>query len=170
MNINQANELVKKLVGEDDFHDVEDILASYYDIAQTMIATTVCPIEKTFELKAGVKTELPKDLYRLVNVPAGYKRVDKNNIIVNGSDNVVATYYAYPKKLYDDTPQDTEFEVEAEAQSAIAYYAAAQTVLADSDMRRYYAFMETYNGLLSNILASSKEKTVFRVVTQEEMK
>ena len=44
MTINHAHKLVRALIGEDDFHDVEDILVSYYDIAQREIATTVAPI------------------------------------------------------------------------------------------------------------------------------
>ena len=169
MTINHAHKLVKALVGEDDFHDVKDILTSYYDIAQREIATTVCPIKKVRTVKAGEKILLPKDVYRLCKVSASYERTDTEHIIIEGSGVAQITYYAYPERLYDDTPGYTEFEVEAAAQSAIPYFAAAQVVLADSDMRRYYAFMDSYNSILANVDSARKSYATVKVVKTEEM-
>ena len=165
MTVGQANRLVKALVGEDDFHDVEDILASYYDIAQREIATTVSPIYRTVKVGCGVIAKLPKDLFRLISVDRGYERPDKTHIIAIGDGEATVGYYAYPAKLSDDAPQNAEFEVSDNAQSAIPYFAAAQTVLSDSDMRRYYAFMDMYNDILSN--AASSESSI-RIVRLEE--
>ncbi|MBQ8605427.1 MAG: hypothetical protein IJ408_01710 [Clostridia bacterium] len=169
MTINEAHRLVKALVGEDDFHDVEDVLSSYYDLAQTEIATTVCPIRKSCTLKAGKNVLLPDDLYRLIYVSESYERTDRNHITTDGGGDVVIKYFAYPKKLYDDSPETTELEVDKRAQAAIPYYAAAQTVLSDSDMRRYYAFMDMYNSILANVNASDRENSRLRIVKTEEI-
>ena len=169
MTINHAHKLVRALIGEDDFHDVEDILVSYYDIAQREIATTVAPIKKTCTIKAGEVEKLPKDVYRLINVSSAYERPDREHIKIEGDSVGIITYYAYPERLYDDTPGYTEFEVEPSAQSAIPYYAAAQVVLADSDMRRYYAFLDNFNSILANVSLAEKERATLRVVKTEEM-
>lgn len=170
MNIEKANKLVKALVGEDDFHDVKDVLSSYYDLAQIEIATTVSPIRKSCLLKAGELVRLPEDVYRLISVSTSYERPDRNHVKIDGKEDAQIVYFAYPEKIYDNSPLNTEFEVDANTQSAIPYYAAAQVVLADSDMRRYYAFMDMYNNILANATAADKEKSVFRVVKTEEMK
>ncbi len=164
MTINDANRLVLALVGEDDFHDVEDVLTSYYDLAQLEIATTVSPIEKSFVAQAGT-VELPLDVFRLKSIDAGYTRIDKRNLKLDKSG--VIKYYAYPIRLKDDTSGDTEFEISPEAQRAIPYYAAARIVLADSDMRRYYAFMDMYNSILASISASNNSASVMTVIEME---
>lgn len=66
MTINKANDLVRGLIGEDDYHHMKGVLAGFYDIAQKQIATTVSPIKKSFSVTCGVQTELPGDLYRLI--------------------------------------------------------------------------------------------------------
>lgn len=169
MTVKDANKTVKRLVGEDDFHDVSDILASYYSLAQIQIASTIAPIERSFEAECGVTVTLPDDLYRLIRVKGSYRRTDAKHIYVEGEGYVTVRYYAYPKPLADDCDENTEFEVCPEAQAAIPYYAAAQTVLADSDMRRYYAFMEMYNAILTNVEGSRQKKSVLTVVDLEEM-
>ncbi len=170
MTIAHANKLVRGLVGEDDFHDVQDILSSYYDLAQRQIATTAAPIIKSCFVEKGKNVALPEELYRLTKVSESYHRIDCNHIFIEGNGEAEITYYAYPKKLYDDSSEQTEFEIAKEAQMAIPYFAAAQVVLADSDMRRYYAFMDMYNGILSNISAANMENSNIRVVTAEEMR
>ena len=169
MTVNDANLLVKKLVGDDDFHDVSDVLASYYDIAQREIATTAAPIRKTIKVLCGVSVALPKDVYRLANVSAGYVRDDINHITVEGVGEAVVCYLAYPQRIGENTDGTYEFEVCAEAQSAIPYFAAAQTVLADSDMRRYYAFMDAFNSILANVAESRMLSAKITVVRTEEM-
>lgn len=168
MNIAQANKLVRAFIGEDDFHDVEDVLASYYDLAQTEIATSVAPIRKSITVDGG-DIRLPDDLYRLISVSASYERTDRSHISTERGGEVEIKYFAYPQKLCEHSSPETEFEVDIAAHSAIPYFAAAQTVLSDSDMRRYYAFMDTYNGILSNLTASDREKGVMRIVKMEGM-
>ena len=170
MTISQANKLVKKLVGEDDFHDVEDVLTSYYDLAQREIATTAAPIRKSITVKCGEEITLPGDVYRLANVSVGYRRTDMSHIIAEGDGEATVCYLAYPAKLTDDTPITAEFEVCEQAQSAIVYFAAAQTVLADSDMRRYYVFMDMFNSILSNVAQNESLSSKLTVVRTEEMK
>ena len=169
MTVGHANRLVRALVGEDDFHDVEDILSSYYDIAQTEIATTVAPIFKTATVPCGKKVTLPSDLFRLISVSSGYERHDKTHITVIGDGSAVIGYYAFPQKLTDDVMPSQEFEVSAHLAPAIPYFAAAQTVLADSDMRRYYAFMDMYNSVLANVSAGREGKSLLTVVDLEAM-
>lgn len=166
MTVGKANRIVKSLIGEDDYYDVCDVIASYYNIAQKLIATTVCPIIKTIELPCGENVLLPSDLFRLKNISKGYTRVDATHVNINGNGQAKVTYYAYPAEIYDDSPDSTEFEIDPEAQSALPFYAAAQTVLADSDMRRYNAFIDSFNGILSNI-ASVDAKAVITVVKTE---
>lgn len=166
MTINDANRIVMKLVGEDDFHDVEDILTSYYDLAQVELATTAAPIEKSFKAESGV-VKLPDDFYRLKSIDTGYTRKDNGHIELETDGTV--KYYAYPVRLKDDTDKSTEFEISPEAQQAIPYYAAARIVLADSDMRRYYAFTELYSGIVSTIAQNNSSASVMTVVELEGM-
>lgn len=155
MTVEEANKTVMRLVGEEDFHHVGDILRTYYSMAQKQIATTVCPIEKTMSLSAGVETELPREFYRIKRLNCDYIR---NGRFITAKEDTVITYYAYPADIVSD---DDEFEIDPEAQNALPYYAAAQLVLADSDMRRYTVFTDSYNFILSNIAARAP---VFRVV------
>ncbi len=166
MTVAQANRIVRALIGEDDFHDIEDVIASYYSIAQKQIATTVCPIIRGAFIECGKKTELPHDLYRLKSVPASYTKEGSSHITIEGDGQVYILYYAYPKNIPDDCEGTTEFEIDAEAQSALPFYAAAQTVLADSDMRRYYAYMDSYNNILSNIAAANKHAVLNIIKTE----
>lgn len=170
MTIDQANRLVKKLVGEDDFHDVDDILTSYYDLAQREIATFAAPIRKSIVVKCGEKVALPEDIYRLANVSVSYRRIDMSHIIADGEGEATVCYLAYPKRLTDDSPLTEEFEVCREAQIAIPYFAAAQTVLADSDMRRYYVFMDMFNSILSNVSQNNLSSSKLTVVRTEDIK
>ena len=168
MTVAQANRIVRALIGEDDFHDIEDVIASYYSIAQRQIATTVCPIIRGAFIECGKKTELPRDLYRLKSVPASYTKEGSTHITIEGDGQVYILYYAYPKNIPDDCEGTTEFEIDAEAQSALPFYAAAQTVLADSDMRRYNAYMDSYNNILSNIAAANKH-AVLNIINTEAL-
>lgn len=169
MTINQANDLVRGLIGEDDYHHMKGVLAGYYDIAQKQIATTVSPIKKSFEAPCGVKIELPKNLYRLIKANKSYRRTDKSHIVIDGSKDAEVFYYAYPSDITELSDGETEFEVAAEAQNAIPYFAAAYAVLSDSDMRRYYAFMDMYNNVLSNIAAVNEGQPVITVVRTEDI-
>ncbi len=166
MTVAQANRIVRALIGEDDFHDIEDVIASYYSIAQRQIATTVCPIIRGAFIECGRRTELPSDLYRIKSVPASYTKEGSTHITVEGEGQVYILYYAYPQNIPDDCEGTTEFEIDIEAQSALPFYAAAQTVLADSDMRRYNAYMDSYNNILSNIAAANKHATLNIVKTE----
>ena len=165
MTVAQANKIVRALVGEDDFCQINDVIASYYSIAQRQIATTVCPIIRGAFVECGKKVPLPKDLFRLKSVPAGYTR-EGGYITVDGEGSVYIIYYACPAPIPDDCDGSAEFEIDAEAQSALPFYAAAQTVLADSDMRRYNAYMDSYNNILSNIAAANKHAVLNIVKTE----
>ena len=95
--------------------------------------------------------------------------MDLLHIRIEGKGKVKIVYFAYPVKIYDNSPLSTEFEVAPQAQSAIPYFAAAQAVLSDSDMRRYYAFMDMFNNILTNVCASNESLSTIRVVRQEEL-
>lgn len=166
MTIGEANKIVKSLIGEDDFYYVSDVIASYYGIAQKLIATTVCPIVKSATLKCGKNVLLPDDLYRIKSISNGYVRTDRTHVDIDGEGEAKVWYYAYPANISDDTPDTYEFELDPEAQSALPFYAAAQTVLADSDMRRYNAFIDNFNNILSNI-AQADAKPFLTVVKTE---
>lgn len=167
MTVAQANKIVRALIGEDDFCQIKDVIASYYSIAQRQIATTVCPIIRGAFVECGKKVPLPSDLYRLKSVPASYTKED-GHITIEGEGKVYIIYYAYPAPIPDDCEGTTAFEVDAEAQNALPFYAAAQTVLADSDMRRYYAYMDSYNNILSNIAAANKH-AVLNIISTEAL-
>ena len=55
MTINKANDLVRGLIGEDDYHHMKGVLAGFYDIAQKQIATTVSPIKRAFPSPAACR-------------------------------------------------------------------------------------------------------------------
>lgn len=155
MTVAEANKAVMRLIGEDDIHHVGDILTLYYDMAQRQIATTVAPIERRVSVEANVKTELPPDLYRIKRLPTDYVREGRQ---VTASEDTVLTYYAYPASC-----DGGSFDIDPEAQNALPFYAAAQLVLADSDMRRYNSFMDSYNNILSNIAARTPSCRVVEV-------
>ena len=157
MTVAEADKIVMRLVGEDDFHHVGDILKAYYGMAQKQIATTVCPIEKSTPLFAGEETELPADLYRIKRLNCDYTR---NGRLITAKEDTVLTYYAYPADVVSD---DYEFEIDPVSHSALPFYAAAQLVLADSDMRRYTVFMDSYNFILSNIASGTPTARVVEV-------
>jgi len=169
MNINQANKYVYALIGKDDYHDIEDMLISYYNLAQTEIASTVCPILKSFSITAGTETQLPENFCRFKSIPCGFTRIDSNHIIADGDGLITIKYYAYPEPIEDGASDDTEFEIDRDAQAAIPYFAAAQAVIADSDMRRYYAFMDMYNDILTNVLSARQNGSTVTVVSMEDM-
>lgn len=169
MTVNQANDMVRGLIGEDDYHHMKGVLAGYYDIAQKQIATTVSPIRKSMKADCGKLVELPQDMYRLIRADGSYRRVDEEHIIIDGAGESVIRYLAYPSDITAQSSGKTEFEVSIEAQAAIPYFAAAYAVLADSDMRRYYAFIDTYNTILSNIAAGSDAHGVITVLRTEDM-
>lgn len=155
MTVAEANKTVLRLIGDDGFHHVGDILNTYYSMAQRQIATTVCPIEKSMTLEAGVETELPRELYRIKRMNCEYTR---NGRYITAKEDAVLTYFAYPA---DVVSESDEFEIDPEAQTALPYYAAAQLALADSDMRRHAVFTDSYNFILSNI---ASKPPVCRVV------
>lgn len=159
MTVERANNIVKSLIGEDDFHIFESSLTEFYNIAQRQIATTVCPIIKTVVLEGGENT-LPSDLYRIRSVSCSYQR-QGDKIFTEPKERFTLTYLAYPKDVSDKA---SVFETDPEAQSALPFYAAAQAVAADSDMRRFNSFMDSYNNILENIAAQKKSVSV-RVVT-----
>ncbi len=169
MTINQVNDLVRGLVGEDDYHHMKGVLAGYYDIAQRQIATTVSPIVKSFNAAAGAVTEIPDDTFRLLGSGVSYTRIDDKHIIVQGDRDVSIKYCAYPSEISELSDPDTEFEICEHAQNAIPYFAAAYAVLSDSDMRRYYAFLDMYNTILSNIAQFNQDGAVMTVVRMEDM-
>ncbi len=154
MTAAEANRIVMRLVGEDDFHHVGDILKTYYGMAQRQIATTVCPIEKSMPLFAGEKTRLPDEFFRIKRINCDY---EKSGLFITAAEDTRLIYYAYPADIVSD---EDEFEIDPEAQNALPFYAAAQLVLADSDMRRYTVFIDSYNFILSNISASPSARVV----------
>ena len=158
MTVDAANKTVLYLIGEKDYENAKDSFIAFYDMAQRQIATTVCPIVRQMTLTESVSA-LPEDLFRIKSVDATYTR-EGDNIITDGKGTYTLTYYAYPKALTDGSSQ---LEIDPEAQSALPFYAAAQAVIADSDMRRYNAFIDSYDNILANIAATAKQGTL-RVV------
>ena len=116
-----------------------------------------------------MQTELPDDLYRLIKSDCSFQRTDDRHITVQGDGSAQVWYYAYPSDINELCAGETDFEVAPEAQSAIPYFAAAYAVLSDSDMRRYYAFMDMYNAILTNIAAGGEAQAVITVVKTEDM-
>ena len=147
MTVAEANKTVLRLLGDDGFHHTADILNTYYSMAQRQIATTVCPIEKSMALAAGVKTLLPRELYRIKRINCDY--VKEGEYLTAGEETTLI-YYAYPA---DITSESDEFEINPEAQAALPYFVAAQLALADGDVRRHAVFTDSYNFILSNIAA-----------------
>lgn len=166
MTIKEATKTVMALIGEDDFHHIEDMLPTYYLMAQTQIATSVIPIKRSAQVECGVKVTLPSDLYKLTGCDREYTKSGVNEIILEGDGQAVIYYNAYPSPITDD---NAELETAPETHAAIPYYAAAQAVIADSDMRRYYAFMDIYNNILTNASASRTASSVITVVRTEDM-
>ena len=164
MTIDQANDLVRALIGEDDYHYGADAFMSYYDIAQKQIATTVSPIKKSFTITGPQVVTMPQDMYRLTGCDKSYRKIDDTHIEVEEHGDTNIRYFAYPCDITPQTPVETSFEVSSEAQNAIPYFAAAHAVLADSDMRRYYAFMDMYNNILQNISAQDSGASILTII------
>lgn len=169
MTINEAHNAVMGLIGEDDFRHARGVLSGFYDMAQKQIVTTVCPIEKSFTAACGVAVTLPDDVFRLAGADRSFKRIDKDHILISGEGTATVRYHAYPADIGEQTDGDTPFEADPAVQSAIPLYAAAHAVLSDSDMRRYYAFMDAYDTVLKNASVQAERGKLAKVVRTEEM-
>lgn len=170
MTVNEAHKTVMGLIGEDDFRHASGVLCGFYDMAQKQIATTVCPIEKTFEADCGVTVTLPDDLFELAGASAAYKLVDGRHIVLSGQGRATVRYHAYPADVTESTDGDAQFEVDTSVQSAIPLYAAAHAVLSDSDMRRYYAFIDAFNTVLKNAESRRAQRMHATVLRTEDMR
>ena len=169
MNIGQAKKMLKSLIGEDCYNDISDIVNSYFDVAQKQIATTVDFIEKTFEAAGPGEVALPPGCMRIKRVsPDGsFETAGKKRLRLLEAGDYLITYYAYPQVLDEETPDSYEFEISPEALSAIVYFAAANAVITDNDMRPYYAFSDRYNNILQNISSARTGQSAVRLVDLE---
>ena len=170
MTVNEAHKTVKGLIGEDDFRHASGVLCGFYDIAQKQIATTVCPVEKSFTAPCGEPVPLPDDLFCVSGADAPYTLPDKRHILLTGSGSATVRYHAYPADITEDADGDTGFEIDVSVQSAIPLFAAAHAVLSDSDMRRYYAFIDAYNTVLRNAESRKNGQAHATVVRTEDMR
>lgn len=175
MNISEADNMVLGLIDEETLEEYADKIRGYYDSAQKQIATTVDFIKAEFlvevqgraeiDLKEYIENKFSKTLYRICKIlPAStYTRVyDFKYILSPGAYRVFC--YVYPDNITNNTPVDYSFEVSPEAQPAIAYYAAAQCMVTDTDQRPYYAFMDRYNNILQNMSDSKRQNTSINIV------
>lgn len=175
MNISEANKMVAALLDEEALDEYEEQVHGYYNTAQNQIATTVAPItvffDLVFEKKSQIdlvkyiKNEFSREVYRVKRIlsDSDYERVYKDEFIFSpGRYRVYCD--VYPEKITLSTSKETEFEVVAEAHAAVCYFAAAQCVVNDSDLRRYHYFMEQYNGILMNISDARSRSVSIKVV------
>lgn len=174
MDIREADNMVIGIIEAESIDEYKSIRA-YYDAAQKQIASTVDPIEAEYMLEISSDTELnlkkyiqdkhSKILFRVRKILGenSYTRVFGNTYnFPKGEYRVFC--YVYPDTITDSTPVDYEFEVSLQAQAAIAYYAAAQCVVGESDQRPYYAFMDRYNNILLNINDTKKDNVSLNIV------
>ena len=167
MDISSAKKLLRSLIGDDCFLEIKDNVNSYFDVAQKQIATTVDFIKRCIEAKGPAKVCLPEGGMRIVKVVSDGKSeiVDKGCVQLLDSADYKIYYYAYPATLDESTPDSYEFEVSPEAHSAIVFFAAANAVITDNDMRPYYAFNDRYNNILENIAKSRSDFGAVRVIS-----
>ncbi len=152
MTIADARKIVMYLLDEDSDEDFKGKVNSYFDIAQKQIATTVDFIQKQTQYSKAGTYPLPDDFFKIKRVEGTDFEIIGGSIKVSGP--VTVWYFAYPSDIDESSSDDTEFEISVIGQSAIPYFAAAQLVITDTDMRPYYAFSDRYNNILQNITLS----------------
>lgn len=176
MNISEAKTLVASLLDEETADEFEHKLPAFYDYAQKQIATTVDYIKKDITLVPDktadtdiaelVKTRIGKRLYKLRKITSddSFEHLHDNFYRFYAGGEYIISCCVYPDTIDKETPPEYEFEVSPEAQPAIVYYAAAQTVITDTDQRPYYAFMDRYNNILQNINDARRDNITVRAV------
>lgn len=169
--------MVARLLDEETADEFQHKLPSFYDYAQKQIATTVDYIENNITVSPAESVRDTDIADELLN-QTGKRLYKLRRIITDGEyehlyDNVYRLYggqsyrmlcYVYPDTITNDTDSEYEFEVSQEACPAIVYYAAAQTVITDTDLRPYYAFMDRYNNILQNISEARRNNVTVKVV------
>lgn len=177
MNLSQARDMVARLLDEETADEFQHKLPSFYDYAQKQIATTVDYIENNIivtpledvrdtDISKELMTQTGKRLYKLRRIitDGEYKHLYDNVYRLYGGTDYRMLCYVYPDTISEETDLEYEFEVSPEAQPAIVYYAAAQTVITDTDQRPYYAFMDRYNNILQNISEARRNNVTVKVV------
>ncbi len=169
MDISSAKKLLRSLIGDDCYQEISDIVNSYFDVAQKQIATTVDFIERSVEAKGPGTITLPENSMRIARVKSEndseFEIKSSKAVELLSDDDYTVYYYAYPTVLDDSTPDSYEFEVSPEAHSAIVFFAAANAVITDNDMRPYYAFNDRYNNILENIASAKRTGGAVKVVS-----
>lgn len=176
MTLQQANRKVANLLDEETADEFEHRLYDFYDYAQKQIATTVDHIEEIikinpvfdgeFDIAEQLYERTGKRLYKIckITTDADFKHLHKNSYQFYAGREYTITCYVYPETITEDTEPSYEFEISPEAQSAIIYYAAAQTMLTDTDQRPYYSLIDRYNNILQNISDVKRENINLNVV------
>ena len=152
MTIAQVRKMVMYLLDEDSDDEFKGKVNVYFDMAQKQIATTVDFLQKQIKFETTGKFLLPDDFFKLKSASGTDFEIIGKDIIV--SSPLEINYYAYPADITENSADDTNFEISLIGQSAIPYFAAAQLVITDTDMRPYYAFLDRYNNILQNISLS----------------
>lgn len=109
---------------------------------------------------------MPADFYELIKVVRNgnfatndYKKYE--GFKWQGSKTLILGYYedgefeveykAYPVKIDATTPDETELEIDPEAQEALLFFVAAQCEIKEFNLNYYDNYMSKYNNILSNI-------------------
>lgn len=154
-------------------------LAKFYalfDMAQREIAT-IRPVTKVATITmADGKAAVPTGMYTIDSVTKtdfpdisvdyyvydGYIYV--NEFGIEDGDTYSVKYRAYPAAITSATADETEFEVDADAQDAIPFYAAANAIVAE-DHALYVYLMGQYTNRIANLASGRKSRA--RVVFRE---
>lgn len=141
--------------------DIQERINHIYNTAYHELAQ-LKKIKKVFEINKTISKEdfyreysLPADLYQINNVLA-FDRVSNrpttaeyyivnDKIYINDTSDAIykITYYAYPIPITEDTPDDFELEIDADAQQLLPY-AVASDILKTDVSADYSAFEKIY--------------------------
>jgi hypothetical protein len=142
------------------------------------IATSIRPIVKyttiTISDADDPKAAVPSDMYMIDRVTDptypdqavdyyvfnGYIYVQEDGI--EDDDTFAVKYRAYPTALTSSTSDTYEFEIDADAQDALPFYAAANAVMME-DQSAYTFLIGQYTNRLANLQSPKKKaRVVFR--------
>ena len=145
--------------------DIEAKMADFFDMAQKQVAEIkkLRRVAKLSPLAGTVLYPLPGDFLKLIRIWQGDKTLSRRSfrgeelfIPQAFGEEVEIEYYALPKTISPDTPDDYVFEVGEDGAKALPFFVASQQLLSDLVMD-HGALFSIYQSMLSTIPAHQGE-------------
>jgi len=140
--------------------DIEAKMADFFDIAQKQVAE-IKRIRRTHTIErveGQTLYPMPEDFLKLICVWRGESvtkrfrwRAGCIEIPAGERNTIELEYFALPKTIGPDTPDDYVFEVSEDAAKALPYFVASQQLIADLVMD-YGALYGIYQSMLSTLV------------------